>query len=474
MKKIFTYISLALAAGFIFSSCGKLDSLPGQSKVYENLVVDQQSAEVALNGAYYSYALCGEDYYGVESTGQPLYTEIFPSDFAGTMISYDYGDLVGHGDQASGSYLWTKYYQQVMSANYVIAAVEGADAKKFGSNRQKEIIAEAKTLRALAMTNLLQLFGYSWDINSKYGIILHDGAMGVSTTSLKRSTVAETYDFILSDLDYAIENGAETRPNYYINKYIAMGQKARVLMMRGQGDDYSKASSLAQSVITCGQYALEDNLMDLFHSKGLDSKEVLFAIKPKPGQSSVRKDYYAYISYGEYEYNYTQRFADLFASSDTRVGVMFSPFEDDMYGNHKHYAKGNEFTSTDLGETKYEMRLSEMYLIVAEAAARNSDITNAKKYLKDVEQRAGVTDFKAFDAISTKDEALQEIFNEALRNLASEAGCEIPYLLRFSDSIVNGFNDEYTNKEFRVLPIPQEEFDYNTQISIDTDQNPGY
>ena len=100
MKKI-QYISLMtvlMAMTATFSSCDKqLNAVPGQSKVYDNLIVDASSAEVALNGAYYSYALCSPDYYNIESAGNPIYTEILPATFAGMVYDEDNGYLIIHG-----------------------------------------------------------------------------------------------------------------------------------------------------------------------------------------------------------------------------------------------------------------------------------------------------------------------------------------------------------------------------------------
>ena len=481
MKKIYAFIqiSVLIAAAAAVTSCDKqLNAIPGQSKVYENLIVDAPSAEVALNGAYYSYALCSPDYYGVESTGNPIYTEILPASFCGLIYDEDNGDLLVHGQSAGAyvDYMWTTYYGQLTAANYVIAAVSAADDKLFAGNRKKEIIAEAKTLRALIHTTLFKMFGYTWDINSKYGIILRNDATAIGNVNEPRSTVKDTYDSIIADLDDAIANAPDANPNYYVNKNVAKLAKARVLMMRGQNGDYADAVTLCRQIIGSGTYALEAKTTDIFHKLGLDSKEVIFGIKPKPGQSAVRKAYHTASSWNQFWFY--DNFVNLFAESDLRHSEIMA-YDNDGYNTGyiplKHYTMDGKSVSNTAGETRFIMRLSEAYMLEAEGILRSTgDVAAAKALVKTVEEAAGVTDFTAFDAISTKDALLEEIFKEGLRNFHTEDAIELTYMLRFPESLVQSIHSQYSQRAFYVLPIPDSEFEYNTALSKSTDQNPEF
>lgn len=82
MNKIKTYLAAGgcLLAMALTTACeDRLSALPSQSKVDDNLIVDQKSAEYALNGIYYMYAQCGTDNYDVLSTGCTLSQEIYPA-----------------------------------------------------------------------------------------------------------------------------------------------------------------------------------------------------------------------------------------------------------------------------------------------------------------------------------------------------------------------------------------------------------
>lgn len=475
-----------------FSACSsELDALPGQSKVDGNVVIDQQSAIVALNGVYYTYAQCGTDNYDVKSTMCSGVFETYPADFAGTAAYYQ-GTMYGYHDASlfSGAYgyyynsMWTPNYAIVNAANAVIAQVTNASDSWFTGSTKQEILGQARAMRAMGFWHLLRWYGYSWDINSPYGIILRTDQSSMLTLQQSRSTVKETYDQILSDLDYAIENAPATIENYYVSRWFAKGMKARVLMQRGQGSDYQDAASLCQDIIQNGPYALEENVMDIFHAKGLASQEVIFGIQPKDNQTDC---YEAWFYRGSPAYVPTENMLALY-EGDPRLGEMFFDCVSSQYGYLpdgtigiitsvmkavcKHLVPG-VMAANDVEESQYQMRLTEIYLLRAEALARTGNIAEAATLLKTVMGHAGITDFSAVDAATSQEAMLQQIFNEALRNLSYECGLEHDMMLRYPESIVLQFNPYYENKMYNVMPIPSDEFKYNFELK-ETDQNPGY
>lgn len=488
------------AALLLGTSCDdKLSALPTQSKVDGNLVVDQKSAEYALNGIYYRYAMCQVDNYAVESTGCATYYEIYPANAAG-LVTYYQGPYMfethgGSGYTSYSSYYWSAYYQQLTAANSVIDQVGKADDSWFTGNRKTEIIAEARCMRALINYNILRMFGYFWDVDSLYGIILRLDPTKSSTLSVPRSSVSEAYRAIMEDLDYAIENMVETSANHYTNRWVAKGLKVRVLMMRGQGSDYADAASLAEEIIAQGPYRLEEHTTDIFHVKGLTSAEVMFGIQPKDNQTNVLE---AYHYRGEAQYVISDKFAAFFENDPRKDELMKVDTVDvptynyifDEAGNltgyelvyvktpmtsiFKHMPPG-ELTATTTEESQYQMRLGEMYLLRAEALARENRVSEAKELLKTVMSKAGVTDFSEVDNVSDGDvHAFMEVyFKEYMRNLFCESGREWEIMMRLPQDIVVGFNPEYANTQYSVFPIPDDEFRNNYALTRD-DQNPGY
>lgn len=504
IKNILIFGSLLVGALNVTSCDDKLSALPTQSKVEGNLIVDQSSAETALNGIYYMYAECGTDYYDVLSTQCTMTQEIYPANMAG-VIEYYQGPymLEFHGPgnydtnptfpaYSTNNKLWQLLYSQLTTANGVITQMEKAPDSWFVDKRKTEILGEARFMRALIYYQLLRYFGYYWDIDSPYGILLRTEPSQASSLAIERSSVKDTYTAILSDLDYAIINIKAENPNHYANLWIAKGQKVRVLMMRGQGEDYTEAANIAKDIIDNGPYELEANVIDIFHTLGLKSQEVMFGIQPKSNQTDVINAYYYRNSA---QYFPTSNFYALF-DNDPRKEQLFlegKPYE--FYGQMitpitlcKHYAPNN-IAPGDITESQYQMRLTEIYLLRAEALARTNNIPEAKKLLRTVMEHANITDFTALDAVNDEHSFMEVYFKEYLKNLFCESGRELELMIRMPKDIVYAFNPQYYNIVtdekgdfvaigedafgYSIFALPTDEFRYNSKLKKE-DQNPGY
>ena len=488
MKKTNIILGIALLAGACtFTACdSQLSALPTQYKVDGNVVVDQKSALNLLNGMYYIYAQAGRDNYDQMSSQCPGVYSIYPADFAGLYCYYQ-GEYMfevhgGQGVTRYNSYLWDGICNTINAANSVIEQVGQAQDKWFTNGKKEEILGEAYGMRALAFYDMLRIFGYSWDVSSPYGDILRTLPSKVSNMAWERSSVKDTYTQILADVDYAIANAPSTNKSYYISKWFAKGLKARVLMLRGAEGDYAEAAELAKDVIDNSPYQLQDNVTDIFLKNGVEDPEVIFGIKPYDNQTSV---YEGYVYYDEAQWIPTANFLALF-DNDPRKDKTFVEQDD---SEEDEYADDDEEQETTyritkfvdmqkdeanvIEESQYNMRLTEMYLLRAEALVRsNGDMNEAKSLLKTVLSHAGYTDFSMVDNANGKEELLQQIFNEDLRNLFGEGGRELDFMLRFG-SIATSFNSQYENQQLNVFPIPSDEFKYNSKLPKDM-QNPGF
>lgn len=481
----FTFLLLILT-----TSCGDdLNELPSQSIVDGNLVINQQSAENALNGVYYEYAMCGTDDDGIQSTNCTRDYEVYPAQMAGAVTYYMgayYYQVHGVRNYSGSIALWQKLYGQLNAANCAISEITKADDSWFSNGRKEEMLGEAYGLRALILYNLMSRFAYFWDINSPYGLILRTEPSVTTNLAQPRRTVKESYDQILSDVDYAIAHAPRNNDNTSITQWFAKGLKARVLMMRGQGNDYADAGSLAREVIEQGPFQLEDNVIDVFQTKGLQSQEVIFGIVPKENQGGVRCNYMN-VQQNSSLWIPTENLISLFendprfnklidekTTTTYRLGPNWTLIIEVVtsYTVCKHSGPGNTQKST-VEESQYQMRLTEMYLLLAESMARTGNLQGAKDLLKTVLQHAGYKDFAMVDNATTEHDVLQQLFNETLRNLFCESGRELDIMMRYPSDIVTAFNPEYEKTQFSVCAIPQSEFDHNSALSK-TDQNPGY
>ena len=463
MKRLI-YVLIVIATAF-HSGCKKeLNALPSQSKVEGNVIVDQKSAEVALNGVYLRFANGGDDR-GTPSIFWAGNHEAAPSVLAGNhrmsngVSAFEENNLITANDYNAAD-LWATNYNLVNAANGVIEQLNALPASKFGNARRREILAEARALRAYGHYNLLRYFAQFYDLNSTYGVMLRLEFVNTNNISKVRNTVKESYDAILADLDDAIAHAPLSNPNYYLNRWVAKGLKARVLMMRASAGDYADVISLTQDIIQNSPYVLENNLQDIFRSQGLSSKEVMLGLVPKPNQVQKSDTYFFRDVAG---YIATQTFKDLLIN-DPRASWMVGTLGSTADGISKYMGP--------MIEVGYALRLTEIYLLQAEAITRSGgDLPRVRTLLKTVMGHAGVTDFSAVDNSTTADQLTMEVYKETVRNLAFEDGQDWNALLRLPLQTVLTIKPAITDKNHFILPIPAAEFVKNVAIGA---QNPGY
>lgn len=458
MKKILIIIFFTITI-FTQYSCKKdLNALPDQAKVDGNVIVDQKSAEVALNGAYYRLAEGGDDR-GTPSVKLVTYHEILPSWAAGN-LAYRYGPgpltenrLTSQSSEAVR--IWSTAYLLINAANGVIKGVEALDDAKITAQRKKEIVAEARFLRAYGHYRLLSFYSQYYDINSKYGVMLRKEFVTLDNISLPRSTVAESYTFILQDIDEAIANAPVANKAWYVSQWAAKALKARVLMNRGAAGDYAKVIALTEDIIQHSPFRLENHTRDIFSTLGLDSKEIILGVTPLPNQS-IKNLTYAY-------YTPTNSLTG-FLQGDPRENWMLG----DVYGLGTGIIK----YKGPKNEVSYLFRLTEMYLLQAEAIVRSGgNINGAKTLLKTVMGHADITDFTPVDNANTPDAFLIVLYKELVKNMLCEDGQDWFALLRFPLAIVTSLRPTITSVNQFIFPIPHTEFIKNSALG---DQNPGY
>ncbi|MDF2188497.1 RagB/SusD family nutrient uptake outer membrane protein [Paraflavitalea sp. CAU 1676] len=468
LRKLPILLTIAVAL-LVQTSCKKqLNALPSQAIVDGNVVVDQKSAEIALNGAYYRFAKA-TTVLSVLSTGWSFPHEIIPAMMAGSM-QYGFGAVYyqTHRFTPTQTGDWGYAYAVLNAANGTIAGVEALPDGSFIGARKKEILAEARFLRAYAHFFLLSYFGEWHTPDSKFGVLLRKEPLTFKNGSAgARSTVKESYDFIMEDIDYAIANGPENRPVHYANKAAAQALKLRVLMSRGQTADYKELINVANALIGNNNYALEANLKDLFLTKGLTSKEVILGIAPYPNQRT-RKMNYEFIQSSVFLA--TSYFKNLLANDPRATWMLRVPPPGTM-----SFLKDSLYIGKYTGpkyEDAYVFRLTEVYLQKAEAIVRSGgSLVDARNILKEVMGHAGVTNFTAVDNANTAPDLLYQLYLEYVRNLAAEDGIEWFALLRLPFETVKALRPTITSKEQYILPVPATEFQLNPGFG---DQNPGY
>jgi len=466
MRKFITIYIFIVVATVQFSCKKELSALPSQSKVEGNVVIDQKSAEIALNGAYLQFA-DGADDRGTPSVTWTLNHEIQYSVLAGN-VHYAFGPSELENNNlitSTGSVplsIWSSNYKLINTANGVIEQVSALAEGKMAASRRAEILAEARFLRAYGNYNLLRFFSQFYNQDSQYGVMMRNQFVNTDNIAQKRSSVRDSYNAIISDLDFAIANTNLVRPNYYVNKWVAKGLLARVLILRSSTGDYAKVLNLTQDIINNSSYKLENNLRDIYSSKGITSQEVMLGILPKQNQSTKQDAFFFRTSP---LYLVTDYFKSLFSSSDPRPSWLIgAPGLDEANALIKFRGP--------YVENSYAMRLTEIYLLQAESIVRSGgSLSNARSLLKTVLNHAGVTDVSAVDSAVSPQSLLIEIYKEVARNLSFEDGQDWTTLTRLPLTTVQQFKPSVVDLNHLILPIPATEFQYNPTIG---DQNPGY
>jgi starch-binding outer membrane protein, SusD/RagB family len=474
MKNITLHILVLVFFGFFSGACKKqLNVYPTTQEVDGNVIVDAQSASTVLNGVYYQFSAATTDGQGVPSTQWYSVNEEIPSLLSGMLTtgSSPNADLDQHDYNPNGdlvNVVWDYGYAIVNAANGFLKNIEPVTT--IANNSKNQMIAEAKFLRAFANSELLLYYGQYYDTTSAYGIIIRNEFVAPDNLYLPRSSVAQSYDSILADINNAIP----WLPNMnsqisYANVWAAKLLEARVLMNRGSAADYAQVISLTRDIITNSPFSLETNVEDLFLSNGLTSNEVIMGIQPYPNQSVKWTDY---ISFGAYV---PDTLSKLLFKNDPRSAWCIQTLAG-AFGNivalTKYYP--GPFTNTvpaPITENGYAFRVTEAWLLEAEAlVASGGSMADAKTLLETIEGHAGITDFTTVNAAGTAGELQLLIVEEEMKNFVAEAGQDWFALRRLPFSTVQSLVPTLLYTSQLILPIPQNEILYNSNIK----QNPNY
>jgi starch-binding outer membrane protein, SusD/RagB family len=470
------YIScLALSLGLTITSCEKQLSMPpANARVEGTAITDEKTAQIVLNGVYAQFA-------NVTSNN------ITSWDLNNTSGGYLSGTL-GYGagsvqDESNDNVqagstpgLWAYAYRVVNAANGLIEGIESIDVSKFTGNSRNEKLAEARFLRAYGHFKLLMFFSEWKNLNSENGVLIREEFSSLSKAAKKRSTVKESYDHILADLDFAVANAKATNPNHYASSWAAKVLKMRVLASRGQQADFQTIITLANDVIANSPYQLEAKLKDIFHQKGLSSSEVILGVKPQANQEA----YYYILSRAYYPgassvYAVPPGFIALLEGDPRKDWIVGPTTPYAAYGANKNfYLKYIPFGTapTQVSETNYAMRLSEVYHLKAEAIIRsNGSLADAKAAIKTVMEKAQVTDFSALDAITTHADLWKFNTKEVLKGFSTEDAVEWYTLIRMPLASVTQIKPTIVRESQFYFPIPQTEFEMNYLFG---QQNEGY
>ena len=370
-KSIYIFpFCLIIAICFIFSSCAKLNQVSPTSVPASAMFKDTNSLNQALTGLYST--LESINYYGAYF---PMLADLNSDNgIAGGYNNTSLNEFGAYNVTSSNIFIQNQYvsmYYTIANANAILAGESSITGTDSGTLQLLQSVkGQTLAIRALAHFDLLRSFGYHWDVTSIYGIPVVTTVQTASDV-VPRSTVAQTYTAIINDLTQAgtlLSNDASRDANY-INPAIINALLARVYLYE---KDYADAASSATAVINDGAFAvLGTNSFPTIYTTKLSSESIFELPFSEQSPSFFNASTYARPDAASTEVLFiASQELDSFLyyrTGDMRINL-FDYSSPNFQPNGRTLKYSSDITLKD--NSAYVIRISEMYLIRAEALGR--------------------------------------------------------------------------------------------------------
>ena len=356
----------------------------------------------------------GHDDFGQK--GYDIYSDMLSGDMV--LAGYTYGwyqDIVEYQSTTDYTYqdnyqVWRYYYRIIFGANIVIDGLGGAEAE-LESDEARAIMGQAKAMRAYAYFYLAQYLAEGYNPTEPILPIYTT----VADEAAPLSTTQEVYDLIVSDLTDAIDllqNFTRTAKNE-VDVTVAKGLLAYTYAAM---NEYEKVIEVTQDVINTGGYTIMSANEVAYDGTNLDAAgfndvgnpgwmwgvdqtlDIGLDLVSWWGQMDLFTYSYAWAGDPK-EINHT--LYDMIPEDDVRKGQFVDAYDDGvLYPINKFYHPDREVAGQRNITTDYVyMRIAEMYLLLAEAAAQVGNEALAKEALKTLLDER-VDDSSYVDALS--------------------------------------------------------------------------
>ncbi|WP_029274127.1 RagB/SusD family nutrient uptake outer membrane protein [Pedobacter borealis] len=397
----------------------------------------------------------------------------------------------------------TAYFQQA----YYVASATNKIIKLIPDGSSADLLqikGENLFLRAMLHFNLVRMFGrpYAQNPTTNAGVpILSETVSETDAAIIKRSTVAQVYDFVIADLLKAAQCITVEKSNSFATKMAAYALLSRIYLYM---DNNAKAVEYANLVISSNKYQLMQDAAYQTYFRGDPEKntENIFAIKHTKTEnydySAIGSLYYSgdangnalgqgESGWGEIYasvkyYNFLNKYpqdkrksfiSPLIVNGVQQLNTKLTPAAPIYYVNKNNLQEG----VINLTSPVY-LRLAEMYLNRAEANAKLNNTQLALDDVNVIRTRAGIPAYTLTDVTPTHS-ILDIVLEERWLELAFE-GQRAYDLFRNNRPVVRDYpgthstingsvNQTINATNARVIYfIPQTERDKNPNLS----QNP--
>lgn len=350
---------------------------------------------------------------------------------------------------------WNNSYNQIYAAN---AILEGVQQSWFSSQQKAQLSGEVLFLRGLLHFYLLQLFGDIPYIRTTDFTV---------NSAVSRLPEKQVYSLIIADLNQAAalllptySSADRVRPNSFAAKALL----ARVQLY---DNGWGQAEKMATELIAGSPlFSFENNLNKVFLN---NSSETIWQFMPSvAGKNTDEGAGFYFVSSPPNNVALSESLMGSFAPNDLRKASWTAPVTN-AAGKTWYYAfkyKESKPTSPSK-EYSIVLRLTEQYLIRAEARANQENLIGAREDLNKIRNRAGLMDVVA----NTKQQLLDAILEERRKELFTEHGHRFFDLRRMGklDAVLSV--KPAWKSTCRLLPVPESELIVNPNLKP---QNPGY
>lgn len=347
--------------------------------------------------------------------------------------------------------IWRATYKQIYMLNNIIEGVENSQGVT--TVVKKQIQGEAFALRGILHFYLTQTYGEVPYVNTT-DYILNSKISKITTEAAMDLAIA---DLLLAEEFLSQGTGAASFEKVRISALAVQAFLARMYLYQ---QNWERAQFYANQVI--GQMDLSATALANVFLKG--STSAIWQLKPDTeGRNTIEADSYIFVSEPAPQAKLSTSLYTSFEGNDLRKQFWVKQVGSSAHAN-KYKQRG--FTPSTL-EYSIIIRLEEMYLIGAEAAAEMEDLLTCQMLLNTLRDRAGLLGI----TITNKPMAIGYILQERRVELFCEFGH------RFYDLKRKGMLNQLTQTKanwqthFELLPLPDAELLLNANLKP---QNFGY
>lgn len=349
---------------------------------------------------------------------------------------------------------WNHTYRQIYTVNTVLEGLE--EATGISGNVKQQLQGEALAVRGMLHFYLAQTFGaVPYITTTDYRINQQTGKLSVVEVIRHAEKDLKQAEGLLT----AIYPSAE---RVRINQAVVQALLARLYLYTEQ---WQPAQQYAETVLANASYKPEP-LNRVFLK---DSQSAIWQFKPETeGRNALEADTYIFEALPAPQSRLSSAFLNSLETNDLRKDswvryVAGSPEDAHV---HKYTQRGGS-SSTPSKEYSIIIRIEEMYLIAAEAAAEQNNWETCNAMLNALRSRAGLPDVNVSDRAS----AIEAVLKERRAELFCEFGHRFYDLKRRNRLNVLLQVKPGWQPYFSLLPLPENELLLNPNL---LPQNAGY